>query len=247
MPMEQFGQDFWSQPSSMQGSQSASASAGGSVPSFPFQGQFGAGDRSGAAGFPDYNAYLQSLRGADPSSGWRFQTGWNPRMGWNQVPGQAPSWGVTNAPVSREQFTQMQTGRQIGTGETLRGAGTTPELEQYRARLSSLLGDPSQIANDPSYQFLLSQGEGALSRRLNASRMGDSGRALLEAQNFGQQTASQYLNSLAERYRGAIGTEVGAMAPRLRAEEDIFNTFWRNAPVSFQSAGSTSQSLGFGG
>lgn len=54
--------------------------------------------------------------------------------------------------------------------------------------------DPSQITNDPGYQFRLQQGNQALQRSQAAQGMIDSGAALKAAQEYGQGLASQAYN-----------------------------------------------------
>lgn len=51
--------------------------------------------------------------------------------------------------------------------------------------------DPSDLQNDPSYQFQLDEGQKALERSLAARGMGSSGTALKAAQQYGQNYANQ--------------------------------------------------------
>lgn len=54
--------------------------------------------------------------------------------------------------------------------------------------------DPSQLANDPGYQYRVQQGQQALDRSLAASGMSQSGAALKATQELGQGLAAQQYN-----------------------------------------------------
>jgi len=60
--------------------------------------------------------------------------------------------------------------------------------------------DPSQIANDPSYQFRKKEGQNALNTSLAAQGMSKSGAALRAAQDLGQEQASQEYDSAYNRW-----------------------------------------------
>ncbi len=71
----------------------------------------------------------------------------------------------------------------------------TPQNTMYN-RMSSVLGNPSQIAQDPAYKFLFDQGMQGLNRTMAAKKMAMSGNAGLGAINFGQGLASNYFNQM---------------------------------------------------
>ena len=231
---------FWSQPSGMQGSQGSASSFGASGQTFPGRDFYGS---QALQGFNTYEEYLKTLKG------WGGPQYYNPYSAGPAVETDAAGQfrAYKSTPFSKEQFESARAGHRLGGGQDLLSAASSPQLDQYRQRLAGVLGDPSQIANDPNYQFLVQQGEGALSRKLNAGRMGDSGRALLEAQAFGQKTANQYLNDISTRYGAGITSETTAMKPRLGAEEARFNAYWKGAPWHVQGSQQSQQSLGFTG
>ncbi len=71
--------------------------------------------------------------------------------------------------------------------------------QQANTQLSQALAagfNPSDLENDPSYQFRLQQGQNALTRSLGASGLSQSGAALKAAQDYGQGMASnEYQNA----------------------------------------------------
>lgn len=77
----------------------------------------------------------------------------------------------------------------------------------YQTRLQGLLNDPSNIQNDPSYQFRLQQGNQAINRSAAAKGMLGSGNVLAELAKYGQGMASEeygnQFNRLSDLMRGA--------------------------------------------
>lgn len=69
--------------------------------------------------------------------------------------------------------------------------------------------DPSQLANDPGYQFRLQQGQNALQRQLAASGMRDSGAALKAAQEYGQNMASQQYDDAYKQWLARNSQQMG--------------------------------------
>lgn len=74
-----------------------------------------------------------------------------------------------------------------------------PYREQYAKRLNTLMDDPSSIEQDPGYKWALEQGTKSLNRKQAAAGNRFSGRALAEAQQYGQSLADQYRNQEVER------------------------------------------------
>lgn len=70
-----------------------------------------------------------------------------------------------------------------------------PDTQMY-GRLQSVLGNPSQIAQDPAYKFLFDQGMQAFNRTQAGRKMTLSGNAALGAQNYGQGLAANYFNQI---------------------------------------------------
>ena len=74
-------------------------------------------------------------------------------------------------------------------------------------RLRSILENPSSIQNDPAYQFISDQGEGALSRSAGARRMRFAGKTMQDFQDFGQRSSMQYLAQIANLLKGGAEEE----------------------------------------
>lgn len=66
-----------------------------------------------------------------------------------------------------------------------------PHREQYAQQLNNLYADPSSVENLPGYQFQFDQGMKALNRSSAAKGNRLGGKAMYEAQEFGQGLASQ--------------------------------------------------------
>lgn len=72
------------------------------------------------------------------------------------------------------------------------------------AQLQRLMQNPGQMANDPSYQWALGQGQQAVERSLAGRHMTSSGGGLEELMQYGQGMASQqYNNRLNQLYQMA--------------------------------------------
>ena len=98
--------------------------------------------------------------------------------------------GVPNLPGYNVQTPNLnQFGGQAVAAPTLQSA---PTLEQFQF-------DPSQITNDPGYQFQLEQGNQALSRQAGKSGLLNSGQRMIAAQQFGQGLASTAVNDAFNR------------------------------------------------
>lgn len=108
-----------------------------------------------------------------------FQAGWRPGMGT-----------LEREPTLRK------------LGDSGSGAGSIDDqtlgtlLERYPNTFS---WDPSQIANDPGYQFLLAEGERGVRRRAGADLSLLSGRTLKDLERFRTGLASTYANTYYDR------------------------------------------------
>lgn len=85
--------------------------------------------------------------------------------------------------------------------------GPTLPPPQFQ-RLTELLSDPSKITSDPAYKFLLDQGQSMLARRAAANKMTDSGKADVDAVQFGQGSAMQYFNQIIQQLLQSGGLDV---------------------------------------
>lgn len=70
-----------------------------------------------------------------------------------------------------------------------------PDTQMY-GRLQNVLGNPSQLAQDPAYQFLFNQGMQAFNRTQAGKKMTLSGNSALGAENYGQGLAANYFNQM---------------------------------------------------
>jgi len=86
------------------------------------------------------------------------------------------------------------------------------QREQYQNQLSTLMADPSKIADTGAYKWAFDQGKQGVERSLAAKGMGDSGNALTELTKYGQGMASQQFNNLASMLGGFSGAAPGSPA-----------------------------------
>lgn len=81
-------------------------------------------------------------------------------------------------------------------------------LEAQGQQLSNLENlNPTDVQNDPGYQFAQQQGEQSLNRSLGARGMVFSGDALKEAANFNQGLASQFYGDAYRRQAAKVGAQ----------------------------------------
>ena len=100
--------------------------------------------------------------------------------------------GLLSSYMTQEQAKAMQ-------GATTQATAMADPFAQSRqmanTQLQSLMQNPGQMQNDPSYQFSLQQGQQALDRSLAAKHQTASGNALTEITQYGQGLASQQYNN----------------------------------------------------
>jgi len=70
--------------------------------------------------------------------------------------------------------------------------------------MMGLLRDPSQIRDNPEYQFLQSEGLRGVSQMFGAKGKGISGQAIRGGQKFGQGLASTFLSQMLQRRGGVL-------------------------------------------
>lgn len=141
---------------------------------------------------------------------------WTQFYGQPQTPMQQPNIRPPEGPLWNPQQGGPRSGGFGGGGVPVRppvnvSMPYTPPTQTYN-RYQQILNNPAAFQNDPAYQFLVNQGENALSRSAGAKRMRFSGKNMLDFQNFGQQAANQY--------RGA---ELGNLSQGTGLERDLYN------------------------
>lgn len=95
---------------------------------------------------------------------------------------------------------------QPATGGAPSAGGFTGPLPQDIASLRNLINDPSQIRNDPQYQFLQQEGGRAVGNILSGRGKLLSGQGGRNFQSFGQTLASTFLDSIINRRMTGINT-----------------------------------------
>ena len=122
---------------------------------------------------------------------------------------------VTGGPTSVTNTAPVTTASPIGTTATQPTSAIdyqkiadpfASQREQYQNQLSTLMSDPSKIADTGAYKWAFDQGQQGVERSLAAKGMGNSGNALTELTKYGQGMASQQFNNLA----GMLGNFAGA-------------------------------------
>lgn len=106
------------------------------------------------------------------------------------------------------------------------------DLNAYREGVSGLdqynfQFDPSQIANNPAYQFRLSQGLEALDRRMGASGMLHSGNRMLGITDYAQGLAST-------EYENAFNRQKSIYDNQYNSQFDILNALQGRANVGYE-------------
>lgn len=82
---------------------------------------------------------------------------------------------------------------------------------QYQTSLNELMqGGQSATAADPSYQFRFKEGQRAMESSLAAQGLVGSGRAAMELQQYGQESASQEFEKQARRLMELAGVSAGS-------------------------------------
>lgn len=100
-------------------------------------------------------------------------------------------------------------------------------------KYQGILQDPSQIANDPAYQFLLQQAQQASGRSLAAGRMSKSGNAAIQAAKVATGTAGNYLKDLSSLYNTGAGME----AQRWESEAGVQGGQFQSILDRYKTAG----------
>jgi hypothetical protein len=84
---------------------------------------------------------------------------------------------------------------------------------QYQTQLNDMMKPGAQFnAQDPSYKWRLDQGAGAMAAQQAATGGGVSGRAMLDAQTYGQGMASQEYQNQFTRLSKLAGVDAGSPA-----------------------------------
>lgn len=126
---------------------------------------------------------------------------------------QRDSWNAFNA-------TQVPSGMSGGGGgtPTARNASVSsrpyemmslgkPDREMYDL-YTGMLKNPSQLDQNPAYQFLYNQGLQALNRSLAAKKMTLSGKGMNDTLSFGQGQAANFANQMLPQYRAGAQEEL---------------------------------------
>ena len=106
----------------------------------------------------------------------------------------------------------------IDFGDEAKG-GISSLLEE----MMGLLRDPSQIRDNPEYQFLQSEGLRGVSQMFGAKGKGISGQAIRGGQKLGQGLASTFLSQMLQRRGGVL--------------QGLFQQYNPGAQASMQMAG----------
>lgn len=100
--------------------------------------------------------------------------------------------GLLSAYMTQGQANAMQS----ATDRSVAMADPFSQSRQLaNTQLQSLMQNPGQMQNDPSYQWALQQGQQGVDRSLAAKHMTASGNALTELTQYGQGMASQQYNN----------------------------------------------------
>jgi len=111
-------------------------------------------------------------------------------------------------------------------------------------QLQSLMQNPGQMANDPSYRWAVQQGGQAVDRSLAARHMGASGGALQELTQWGQGLASQQYN---QRLAQLSGMASQGASPSMAAQSELQGTQYAQGLMSAAVAGGINSMGGGGG
>lgn len=104
-----------------------------------------------------------------------------------------------------------------GQGQNAAAAGAADPFAsqrgQYQQQLQGMMAPGAQFnAQDPSYKWRLDQGAGAMAAQQAATGGGVSGRAMLDAQTYGQGMASQEYQNQFARLAKLAGADAGSPA-----------------------------------
>lgn len=143
-----------------------------------------------------------------------------------------------------------------------------PDTDLYN-RYKSMLMDPSQLQQDPAYQFLFNQGQQALNRSLAARRMSLSGNAMNDTMAYGAGTAAKYFKDMIPQYQAGAREELNrfmgpaGLLPRYAASNNATisgsnqmvnnaddRAMYRNLlsqPDSYAGGGDWGSGIGYGG
>lgn len=111
-------------------------------------------------------------------------------------------------------------------------------------QLQSLMQNPGQMQNDPSYQWAVQQGGQAVDRSLAAKHMSASGGALQELSQWGQGLASQQYNQRLNQL--SMMASQGA-SPSAAANAELQGTQYAQGLMSAAAAGGINSMSGGGG
>lgn len=101
--------------------------------------------------------------------------------------------GGRNASISARPYEMMALGK--------------PDREMYDL-YTGMLKNPSQLDQNPAYQFLYNQGLQALNRSLAAKKMTLSGKGMTDTLSFGQGQAANFTNQMLPQYRAGAQEEL---------------------------------------
>lgn len=110
---------------------------------------------------------------------------------------------------------------------------------QANQQLSDALAagfNPTDLQNDPGYQFRLQQGMQGLQRQLGASGLGQSGAALKAAQEYGQGLASQEYQDAYNRWLGQNQQLAGLSGQGYGAAQNIADLYGDMGGINAQIA-----------
>lgn len=141
-----------------------------------------------------YNAFGGGQQGGLLNLGGSIYNNYQNRDAINQAVNAVRDYGTQSQNVLTNVYNQ---GMQAATPYTQAG---TNALTGYQ----NLLQNPSQITNDPGYQFQRDQGEQALTRSNAANRMLGSGNFAQELSRYNQDYASNAYNMALNRYTPLI-------------------------------------------
>lgn len=96
--------------------------------------------------------------------------------------------------------------------------------------------DPSKISDDPGYQFNLEQGNKALDRSSAARGSFYSGRALKDAQDFGQDLANNYVDDYYNRWANTNSQRAGVANTGLQAAGGLGNIYGNIGDIKANSS-----------
>lgn len=137
--------------------------------------------------------------------------------------GQTAVQQVNDSTTSANSTLQQMLDKQTGNLDPYLSAGKqgVSSLADYAASKPTFSFNPTDLQNDPGYQFQLQQGEQARINSASAQGLGASGSTLKELTKFGQGLAGTYYNDAFNRAKSTFDTNQNTTLANLKALTDV--------------------------